>query len=81
MAVVQSTPGVGTFSFGPEISTELATTAFGLAAGLFGGVAGLVASQRLKQLPETVPAGILAIPVAVAGISTVAGALLLPTEV
>lgn len=66
---------------GPEISTELATTAFGLAAGVFGGVAGLIASQRLKELPETVPTGILAIPVAVAGISTVIGAFFIPTEV
>lgn len=68
-------PGV----FGREISTELSVTAFQLAGGVFGGVAALIASRRLEGVGGTIPLGRLALPVAVAGLSTVIGALLLPS--
>lgn len=79
MAIAQGSPGVTALNIGPEISTELATTLFGLTAGVFGGIAGLVAASRLERAPDIIPAGYLAIPVAIAGISTVVGALLIPT--
>lgn len=78
MAISQVHSGVAAINIGPDISTELATTAFGLAAGVFGGIAGLVAARRLESAPDVIPAGNLAIPVAVAGISTVLGAWLIP---
>lgn len=80
MAVGALRAGVPAINVGPSISTELATTAFGLAAGVFGGVAGLVAARRLEGAPDIIPAGNLAIPVLVAGVSTVLGAFLIPTS-
>lgn len=68
-------PGV----FGREISTELSVTAFQLAGGVFGGLAALIASKRLEGIGGSLPLGRLAIPVAVAGVSTVIGAFLLPS--
>lgn len=79
MAVSQSTPGVGLFNVGREITTEFGVTLFQLSAGVFGGIAALVASQRLESAPEHIPLGTLAPAVAVAGLSTIAGAFLLPT--
>lgn len=69
-------PGV----LGRMISTELSVTAFQLAGGVFGGVAAIIASRRLENVGNAIPLGRLVIPVAVAGVSTVIGALLLPTE-
>lgn len=68
-------PGV----FGREISTELSVTAFQLAGGVFGGLAAIIASRRLEGIGTTIPLGRLVVPVAVAGVSTVIGAMLLPT--
>lgn len=80
MAVTNATatdlPGV----LGRQVSTELATSLFGVVAGAFGGIAGLVASRRLAGLDGNISLGQLTLPVAVAGLSTVAGALLLPSE-
>jgi hypothetical protein len=80
MAVSSATgnefPGV----FGRSISTELSVTAFQLAGGVFGGIAALIASRRLEDVGGTIPLGRLALPVAVAGVSTVVGAFLLPSE-
>lgn len=79
MAVVQSSgfqwPGV----LAREIATETAVSVFGIAAGAFGGLAGLVASRQLQGITGRIPVGRLAVPVAVAGISTVLGAFLLPS--
>lgn len=79
MAVARPTatdlPGV----LGRTISTELGVTAFQLAGGVFGGLAAIIASRRLEQREEPLPLGVLAVPVAVAGVSTVLGAFLLPT--
>lgn len=73
----QNLPGV----LGREITTEMAVNLFGIGAGIFGGVAGLVAGQRLGALSvEKIPVGLLTIPLLVAGVSTVVGAFLLPTE-
>lgn len=80
MAVVQASnadfPGV----LGREISTELAVTGFQLAGGVFGGLAALIASRRLQGITQPLPLGRLVVPVAVAGLSTVVGALLLPSS-
>lgn len=79
MAVVQSSgiewPGI----LGREISTELSVTAFQLAGGVFGGLAALIASRRLQDITQPLPLGRLVVPVAVAGVSTVVGAFLLPS--
>lgn len=68
-------PGV----LGVPISTEMAVNLFGIGAGVFGGLAGLVAGTRLQGVSGDLQAGQLVIPLAVAGISTVVGALLLPS--
>lgn len=79
MAIRQTTgtelPGI----LGRTISTEQAVNVFGLGAGVFGGMAGLVAAGRLQNLSGEIQFGRLVIPLAVAGISTVVGALLLPS--
>lgn len=63
-----------------EIPTETAVTAFQLVGGLFGGIAAIIASRRLSALPgETISLASLAIPVLIAGGSTVIGALFLPS--
>lgn len=68
-------------ALGREVSTELATSLFGIVAGAFGGVAGLIASRRLEGIPGSIQLGTLAVPVAVAGLSTVAGAFLIPSDI
>lgn len=78
MAVSTATTQVGLTPVGPEISTELATTAFGLVAGVFGGIAGLIAARKLEGVSGPIPIGSLGVPLAVAGVSTVIGAFLLP---
>lgn len=65
---------------GWEISTELAVNFFGIASGTFGALAGLVAARRLAKAPDRIPIRNLVIPVTVAGVSTVLGALLVPTD-
>lgn len=79
MAVVQNAGGQWPGVLGRAISTELAVTAFQLAGGVFGGLAAIIASRRLEGIGGNIPLGRLAIPVAVAGVSTVIGALLLPS--
>lgn len=79
MAVTQAVgtdlPGI----LGRQISTEQAVNVFGLAAGAFGGIAGLIAARRLQGVTGDIQVGILAVPILVAGVSTVVGAFLLPT--
>lgn len=61
------------------VPTELAVTSFQLATGVFGGIAALLASRRLSQLgSDTIRVSSLILPIAVAGVSTVIGAFLLP---
>lgn len=71
--------GVGGGVIPREITTEAAVTLFQLSAGLFGGLAAILAARRLSQVDGTVSPMALALPVLIAGGSTVAGALLLPT--
>lgn len=71
--------GVGPIDLG-VVDTEIAVTSFQLASGVFGGLSALVAARRLSRLStDTIPARSLIVPIAVAGISTVIGAFLLPT--
>lgn len=79
MAVASVPTRGGIMSVGREISTEFGVTLFQLSAGVFGGVAALVAANRLEEAPETLPLGTFVLPIAVAGVSTVVGAFLLPT--
>lgn len=78
MAVVQNT-GPGVLAVGRPISTEFSITLFQLATGVFGGIASLLAARRLEGAPDQVPIGALVLPIAVAGASTVIGAMLLPS--
>lgn len=64
---------------GYTIPTETAATTFGLLAGVAGGAAQLLVSKRLSQItPDRISLRSLAIPLAIGGIGTVAGALLVP---
>lgn len=79
MAVATAPPSGGIRTLGREISTEFGITVFQLSAGVFGGLAALVAARRLEDAPDSIPVGALVLPIAVAGVSTVVGAFLLPT--
>lgn len=79
MAVRQASNGQLPGVLGRTISTELAVNAFGLMSGSFGALAGLIAAKRLETYTDEIPLGRLAVPVLVAGGSTVIGALLVPT--
>lgn len=79
MAVSTATGSTFPGFLGRTISTELSVTAFQLAGGVFGGLAAIIASRRLEGVGGTIPLGRLVIPVTIAGVSTVIGALLLPT--
>lgn len=79
MAIRQASPTAFPGFLGRPISTELATSLFGIAAGAFGGLAGLIASRRLEDVTGEIPLGTLAVPVAIAGVSTVVGAFFLPS--
>jgi len=66
---------------GYTIPTETAATAFGLLAGVAGGLAQIVAGNRLSQVRgDRIKVRDLALPVAIGGLSTVVGALIIPTE-
>lgn len=80
MAVVQSSGIEWPGFLSREISTELAVTGFQLVGGVFGGVAALIASRKLEGVSQPLPLGRLVVPVGVAGLSTVIGALLLPSS-
>lgn len=70
--------GVGPIDLG-VVDTEIAVTSFQLASGVFGGLAALVAARRLAKVgSDTIPVRSLIVPITVAGVSTVLGALLLP---
>jgi len=79
MAVRQTSssnlPGI----LGRFIPSETAVTTFQLATGVFGGVAALIASRRLAAFGDRITIGRLLPAIAVAGVSTAVGALLLPT--
>lgn len=79
MAVGTAQSGVGAGFLSREISTEFGVTIFQLAVGTLGGAAALLAARRLERAEGTIPVSQLILPVAVAGTSTILGALLLPT--
>lgn len=72
--------GVGfPLDFG-TIDTEIAVVAFQISTGVFGGISALVAARRLSRLEtDTIPTTSLFLPIAIAGVSTVIGAYLLPS--
>lgn len=67
-----------TQGFNPTISTELGVTVFQIAAGLAGGIAAIVAARRLSRVSGTIQLSSLALPILIAGGSTIVGAYLIP---
>lgn len=78
MAVTAAPTGVQSGIIPRQISTEQAVVAFQLAAGVAGGIAAILAARRLSTVEGPVSLSTLALPVLIAGGSTVAGAMLLP---
>jgi Na+-translocating ferredoxin:NAD+ oxidoreductase RnfA subunit len=65
----------------PQITTELATTMFGIVGGVGSALAQIIVSKRLDRVDsDQIPARYLTVPVAVSIVGTVLGSMLIPTE-
>lgn len=66
---------------GYEVSTEMATTLFGLVAGVGGAIANLVAGGRLSDVTsDTIPLRTLAVPVGISIAASAGAAFLIPRD-